>query len=291
MKIHDQLRVLVGRGQGLRFTESPRWHAGKFWFLDIHGNAIRTVDLHGHLETVLDLPFKPNGFGIRDDGTFVFADALQRQIYEYRDGALSLFADLRDSTVFCLSDGILDPAGRFYIGDIGYNFFDPQNTPVHTCVIACVDRDGSHRIVARDLSFPNGMAITADGNTLLIAECMGTQITAYHIEKDGALSEARTYARLPEGTRPDGIALDAEGAVWLANPEGECSVLRVREGGEVVDAIQLDTHAYAVALGGPHGKHLLICTSESHSPVEIANQPSATLQLIEVDVPVAGFGT
>jgi sugar lactone lactonase YvrE len=130
--------------------------------------------------------------------------------------------------VFCLSDGIVDAHDRMYVGDIGYNFFDPANKPVDTCVIACVDPDGRARIVAKDLSFPNGMAITPDGS----------------------LANRRVYAELPEDVHPDGIALDAEGAVWLANPEGK-GVLRVREGGEIVERVELDTEGYAVMLGGP----------------------------------------
>lgn len=285
MKTHTQLRRLADNKQGLRFTESPRWHQGKFWFLDIHGNAIRTVDLNGQLETILDLPFKPNGFGIRRDGSLVFSDALQRKVYRWQLGELAVLADLGDSTVFCLSDGIVDVQERFYIGDIAYNFFDTSQQAVHTCVIACVQTDGSAQIVARNLSFPNGMAISPDGRTFIVAECMGEKLTAFDVHPDGTLHKGRVFATLPAGTSPDGIALDAEGAVWLANPEGEFGVLRVREGGEVVERISLDSHAYAVALGGPERRHLLICASDTHNPADIAHKPSATLRVLEVDVP------
>lgn len=289
MKIHTQPTMLVDRGQGLRFTESPRWHDGKFWFLDIHGNAIRTVTLDGVLKTELELAFKPNGLGIRHDGSLVFADALARKVYRWNRGALTVLADLSEKTVFCLSDGVMDSLERLYIGDIGYNFFDPANQPVHTCVIACVHSDGSTQVVARDLSFPNGMAVSPDGRTLVVAECMGEKLSAFDILPGGALHNRRIYARLSGGVHPDGIALDAEGAVWLANPEGEFGALRVREGGEIVECIAVEgSHVYAVSLGGPQRRHLLLCCSDTHNPMEIASSPSATLRVVEVDVPGAG---
>jgi sugar lactone lactonase YvrE len=187
-----------------------------------------------------------------------------------------------------LSDGLVDAQDRLYIGDIGYNFWDPAQKPVDTCVIACVEGDGHTRVVARGLHFPNGMALSPDGRTLIAAECMGHRLTAFDVEPDGSLAARRVFAELPSEVHPDGIALDAEGAVWLANPEGAFGVLRVREGGQVLERIKLDTQAYAVALGGPQRRHLLICASDTHNPVEIANNPSATLRVIEVDVPGAG---
>ncbi|HTX53744.1 MAG TPA: SMP-30/gluconolactonase/LRE family protein, partial [Candidatus Baltobacteraceae bacterium] len=132
------------------------------------------------------------------------------------------------------------------------------------------------------------MVIKPDGRTLIVAETMGHCLTAFDIRADGSLGNRRLYAQLPDDVQPDGIALDAEGAVWLANPEGKYSVLRVREGGEIVDRIELDTHAYAVMLGGPERKHLFVCASASHDPAEIERNPSATLRVVEVDVPGAG---
>ena len=281
-------KVLIEKGRGLRFTESPRWHDGKLLFLDIHDQRIKKVDLDGNLETVVELPFKPNGFGLQPDGSLIVGDALQRHVYRWDGSALTKLADLSSMTVFCLSDGIVDAHGRLYVGDIGYNFWDPANKPVDTCVIACVEPDGSTRVVAKDLHFPNGMVITPDGKTLIVAECMGSRLSAFDILVDGSLANRRIYAQLPEDVHPDGIALDAEGAVWLANPDGRPVVLRVREGGEIVDQIELDTHAYAVMLGGPERRHLFISASDSHNPAEIAQSPSATLRVVEVSVPGAG---
>lgn len=287
MKTHTG-KTLIDKTRGLKFTESPRWHGGKLWFLDIHDKRIKTADLDGKVETAVELGFIPNAFGFRRDGSILVGDAMQRKLFRWDGKALQPLANLADITVFCLSDGIVDAQDRLYVGDIGYNFFDPANKPVDTCVIACVDPDGRTRVVAKDLSFPNGMVITPDGKTLIVAETMGHRLTAYDVEADGSLANRRIYAQLPNDVNPDGIALDAEGAVWLANPDGRPAVLRVRKGGEVAEQVELDTHGYAVMLGGPERRHLFICASDSHDPAQIARTPSATLRVVEVEVPGAG---
>lgn len=280
-------KTLVENNQGLKFTESPRWHDGRLWFLDIHGKSIKTVELDGTLTTVIDLPFLPNGFGITDDGTLIFGDALARMIYHWDGNTLKATADLTALTVFCLSDGIVDRQGRMYIGDIGYNFFDPTNQPVNTCVIVKIEPDGSASVVADQLTFPNGMVITPDGKTLVVAECMAHRLTAFDVDEFGALNNRRVWAELPEDTHPDGICLDAEGAIWVANPEGQDNVLRVLEGGHITDRIQVATDAFAVALGGDSGRQLFVCTAASHNPAEIAQNPTARIEVLDVAVAAA----
>jgi sugar lactone lactonase YvrE len=259
------------------------------WFLDIHDKRIKTVDLAGSVATVLELPFIPNSFGLTPEGTVVVGDAFQRRIHRRAGAALQQVADISDLTQFCLSDGIVDAQGRLYVGDIGYNFLDPAAKPVETCVIVLVCPDGRASVVADKLFFPNGMVITPDGRTLIVGETLGHRLTAFDIQEDGSLSNRRVGAQLPTSVGPDGICLDAEGAVWCANPEGMDSVVRVREGGEITDSIKADTNAYAVMLGGPERRHLFICVSGSHDPAEIQRNPSASFQVVEVDVPGAGI--
>ncbi|MGZ5399629.1 MAG: SMP-30/gluconolactonase/LRE family protein [Nocardioides sp.] len=280
--------VAVDTTHGLKFTESPRWHDDKLWFLDIHDHGIKTVDLDNRVETAVDLPFIPNGFGLLRDGSLLVGDAFARTIHRWDGTTLQPMADLGDITSFCLSDGIVDAQDRLYVGDIGYNFLDPTLQPVDTCVIACVWPDGRAAVVADGLHFPNGMVVTPDGQTLIVAETMGHRLTAFDIRADGTLANRRIYAQLPDDVGPDGISLDAEGCVWLANPEGRYAVLRVREGGEVVERLELDTNAYAVMLGGPERRRLFISASDSHDPAQIAQAASATLRTIDVDVPGAG---
>jgi sugar lactone lactonase YvrE len=283
------IRTLVDSTKGLKFTESPRWHNGKLWFLDIHDKRIKTVDLTGSVATVMELPFIPNSFGLTPQGMFVVGDAFQRRIYRQTEAGLQDVADISALTEFCLSDGIVDAKGRLYVGDIGYNFFDPAAKPVETCVIVLVGPDGRASVVADKLFFPNGMVITPDGRTLIVGETIGHRLTAFDIQEDGALGNRRVWAQLPSSVGPDGICLDAEGAVWCANPEGQDSVVRVHEGGEITDRIKVDTQAYAVMLGGPERRHLFICASGSHDPAEIQRNPSASFQVVEVGVPGAGI--
>lgn len=282
------IKTLVDTTRGLKFTESPRWHHGKLWFIDIHDKRIKTVDLTGSVTTVLELPFLPNAFGLTREGAIVVGDAFKRLIYRSDGAALRQVADISGLTTFCLSDGIVDAEGRLYVGDIGYNFVDPKAKPVETCVIVLVGADGRASVVADKLFFPNGIVITPDGRTLIVGETLGHRLTAFDIQKDGSLSNRRVWAQLPTSVSPDGICLDAEGGVWCANPEGEDSVVRVREGGEITDRIRVDTHAYAVMLGGPERKHLFISTSGSHDPAEIQRKPSASFRVVEVKVPGAG---
>lgn len=288
MKTHTST-ILIDNRHGLKFTESPRWRDGKLWFLDIHDHRIKTADLDGRLETAVELPFAPNGFGFRRDGSILVGDAMQRLIFCWDGTALQPLANLGDITRFSLSDGIVDAQDRMYVGDIGYNFLDPALKPVDTCVLACVEPDGRATVVADGLHFPNGMVITPDGRTLIVAETKGHRLSAFDIRADGSLANRRLYAQLPDDVNPDGIALDAEGAVWLANPEGRYAVLRVREGGEIVERIELDTQAYAVMLGGPERRHLFISASDSHDPAQIARNASATLRVVEIEVPGAGI--
>jgi sugar lactone lactonase YvrE len=235
------------------------------------------------------LPFIPNAFGFRRDGSLLVGDAMQRQIHRWAGAALEPLADLSGMTTCCLSDGLVDAHDRMYVGDIGYNFFDSTLKPVDTCVIVCVESNGSARVVADRLHFPNGMVITPDGKLLIVAETMGHRLTAFDVLADGSLAHRHVYAPLPDDVSPDGIALDAEGAVWLANPGGQFGALRVRAGGEIVERVGLDTHCYALMLGGPERRHLFISGSDSHDPAEIARNPSATLRVVEVQVP--GVGT
>lgn len=283
------MKVLVGTGYGLRFTESPRWHEDRLWFLDIHDSAIKAVDLEGRLETVLDLPFKPNGLGFCRDGSALLSDAVNLKGHRWDRTTLHPALDLSETGVFCCSDGLVDGADRMYIGDIGYDFLAPDAQPTATGVISRIDPDGTVRKVADGLAFPNGMVITPDGKTLIVAETVEFCLTAYDILPDGDLANRRVFAQLPDGVQPDGICLDAEGAVWLANPAGNPAILRVREGGEVTDQVNLDTHAYAVMLGGPERRHLFVSTSASHEPAEIAQNPSAAILIAEVQVAGAGL--
>ena len=192
-------RTLIDLGHGLRFPESPRWHGDRLWFIDIHDNAIKSVNLAGDLRTELSLPFKPNGPGFLLDGSVVFSDALNLSMKRWDGNRIHDHASLAATSVFCLSDAITDGQGRTWVGDIGYNFWNPDAAPVDTCTIARIDPDGTVAKSADGLEFPNGMVMTPDGGTLIVAQTNAFRLTAYDVDADGSLSRRRTFANLPAG--------------------------------------------------------------------------------------------
>jgi sugar lactone lactonase YvrE len=282
-----KLTTLIDASQGLKFTESPRWHKDELWFLDIHDRRIKKVSVDGVVVTVLEVPFLPNSLGFMPDGNMFFGDGLKRLIYTWNGKEYKQLADISNLAKICLSDGIADAQGRIYVGDIGYNFLGGAE-PSPGGVIVLVRADGQASIVADNLFFPNGIVITPDGKTLIVAETLRHCLTAFDIQEDGTLDNRKTFAQFPgkigvqEGVLPDGICLDTEGAVWAAT----CgpSVIRVKEGGEITQRIDLQNLSFAVMLGGTDRKTLFICTSHSHHMPEILQSPSARIQFVKTDI-------
>ncbi|MFI5314997.1 MAG: SMP-30/gluconolactonase/LRE family protein [Myxococcota bacterium] len=160
--------------------------------------------------------------------------------------------------------------------------------PQRTTSLALVDPDGKARVAATDLMFPNGAVITPDEQTLIVGETFAARLTAFEIARDGSLSKRRVFAQLEGGAVPDGIALDAEGAIWVASPTtGEC--LRVHEGGRVSRRVRGSALAYACALGGPDRRTLFICTAETHDPIQCVSKRTGRIEVTTVDVPGAGW--
>lgn len=284
--------TLVDSSKGLKFTESPRWHNGELWFLDIHGRAIKKVSMDGALETVVDLPFLPNSLGFTPDGKAVFGDGLKRVLYILDGKEYKQLADISGVAKICLSDGMFSAQGNYYVGDIGFDFLAGA-MPAPTGTIVLVKPDGQASVVADNLFFPNGMVITPDGKTLIVAETFAHCLTAFDVKEDGTLANRRKFAQLPgtvgapDGVCPDGICVDAENAVWVATAVGSF-VLRVREGGEVTQRIDIENLSFAVMLGGSDRKTLCICSSHTHNPQEIMKAANARIELVKVDVPGAG---
>jgi sugar lactone lactonase YvrE len=182
---------------------------------------------------------------------------------------------------------VVDRVGRAYVGNFGFEMYAGE-TPRSTCVIA-VEPDGRAHVAAEDVGFPNGSVITPDGHTLLVGESMASRIRAFDIADDGSLSNARIWAELPRGSSVDGMCLDADGAVWLACPfTGK--VLRVREGGEILEEItDLQGRAYACMLGGGDRRTLYICTAPSHEPEKTLADRTGRIEAAQVEVPGAGL--
>ena len=218
---------------GLGFAEGPRWHEGRLWFSDMALRAVFTLEGDGTVTRRFDVPLRPSGLGWRADGTLLVVSMEDRTLRSYRDGELALVADLNAFATWHCNDMVVDHQGRAYIGNFGFDFRGGE--AVRPATLVRVGPDGSVVAAANDLLFPNGMVLTPDSRTMVVAETYGSRLTGFDVAGDGSLTGRRTFARL-EGVLPDGICLDAEGAVWVSSARtGE--VIRVLDGGAVTDRI------------------------------------------------------
>lgn len=240
---------------GISFGESPRWHDGRLWFCDWAAEELIAVDSEGHSEVIAHVPSFPFCIDWLPDGRLLIVSSRERAVLTLAaDGTLQRFAELRDVYEKGWNEIVVDGSGHVYVNGGGFDLMAGEEFAPG--VIALVTPDGHARQVADGMEFPNGMGITADDRTLIVAESYGRRLTAFDIEADGELSNRRLWAGLGEGT-PDGICTDVEGAVWYADvPNRRC--VRVREGGEVLDTIELDRGCFACALGGDDGRTLFI---------------------------------
>lgn len=270
---------------GLAFPEGPRWHDDKLWFSDMHDQRVKTVDLHGRAEEVVYVQNDPSGLGWLPDGRLLVVSMRDRRLLRLDSDGLHTMADLSHVAAFHCNDMVTDAHGRSYVGNFGFDFTTGEKP--RPTVLALVSPDGRVQVVAEDMAFPNGSVITPDGRTLIVGESFGARLTAFDIADDGSLSNRRVWAQL-EKAMPDGICLDAEGAIWVASPvSGE--VLRVREGGAVTDRIRVASQAIACMLGGPLRTTLFVCTAESLQAEDCRAKRNAKIEVVEVSVPGAGL--
>jgi sugar lactone lactonase YvrE len=277
---------------GLAFGEGPRWHEGRLWFSDMHGHVVHTFDPStGALDDVAEVEGAPSGLGWDRNGSLLVVSMDDRRLLRVTDpasGSLEEVADLSGYTDFPINDMVVSSTGTAYIGSFGFDLHSGA-TPRNTVMLA-VDADGSHRVVADDMQFPNGMVITPDGSTLIVGESFGGRLTAFTIAADGALEDKRVWADLGgEGRFPDGICLDAENCVWVASP-GTHECLRVRGGGEIVESVSTGDHlAIACMLGDDDRRTLYILTSKGLDPQKARELRTARLERARVEVPGAGL--
>ena len=276
-------RTLIDAQRGLKFARNPRWIHQKLLFLDVHDRRIKSADLDGTVQTVRALPYLPGSFQVLADGGMIVGDALRRKLYRWESDSQKQMADLSSVAGFCLSDGIVDNRGGMYVGDVGFDFLNPLVDPVPNGVIVYIGADGKSSVVARDLFFPNGMIITYDKKTLIVAETLGHRLTAFEIEGDGSLRNRRLWAQFDDDVKPEGICLDLDGAIWVAG--AGLFALRVNGGGEIDQQVTTEQPVFATALGGPDRKHLFLCTSDSNDPVITRQISAATIDIAVVETP------
>ena len=281
-------RTLSVVADGLCFGEGPRWHDGQLWFSDMHGNRVCRIDSDGTVETVVEFPGQPSGLGWLPDGRMLVVSMVDRRLLRLEgDGSLSVAAELSPLAPWHCNDMVVDGDGRAYVGNFGFDLYDKDVRP-HRTVLILVTPSGDARVVADDLGFPNGTVITPDGSTLIVGESSGGCLTAFDVAADGSLSGRRLWAQLV-GALPDGICLDADGAVWVASPISN-EVLRVAEGGEVLDRVSTgERQAFACMLGGDDRRTLYVCTAFTSDPSESRAQRSARIEAMAVEVAGAGW--
>jgi len=280
--------------EGLGFPEGLRWHDGTFWCSDMRANAVLTIGLDGAMRRAVATPGPPSGLGWLPDGRLLVVSMHDRKVLRLDPEGLVEHADLGGIATYHANDMVVDRRGRAYVGNFGFDFMayiatrtleealaDPDYP---TAALAVVDPDGTARVAADGLLFPNGMAITPDGGTLIVAESNGPYLTAFRIGADGALAGRRRWATMARGV-PDGICLDTEGAVWVASPStAEC--LRLAAGGAVLDRVATSQGAYSCALGGPDGRTLFIATAPSAATT--ADAAAGRIETAAVAVPGTG---
>ena len=276
--------TVISLASGFCFGEAPRWFEGLVWFSDMLGEAVHTVTLGGQMTTLALDGHAPSGLGFCPDGSLLIASTARRQILRYDGEAVSVIADLSSMTPADLGDMVVDRSGRAYVGSqartggVIVRVDDPEDP----------DHDSPATVVATDLEFPNGMALSPDGTTLIVAESTGRRLTAFTVAPDGSLGGRRAFAEALAGP-PDGICLDDDGGVWVAMTLAH-RFERIVEGGRVADRIDVgDRTAIACALGGPEGRTLFLVTTTDAYPERLRGTRLSRLDATAVDVPAAGF--
>ena len=278
---NPELTVLL---EGILFGEGPRWHEDRLWFSDMWGGKVMSVDLDGNTQHVAHFDH-PSGLGFMPDGSLLVSVMHERRIYRIASGETTVHADLTKIASELTNDMVVTYEGYAYVGT------DLKN-------VALVEPDGKARLVAEGMRGPNGMAITPDGETLVVNETRGEAIRSFSIKPDGSLVSAELFAQLPD-VFPDGLCLDEEGAAWIGSPPldaehyGDGQFLRVLPGGEITDRIETPGRwAIAPMLGGPDRRTLFMTTS-SVDNVTLLKQTGKVedgrIETLRVEVPGAGL--
>jgi sugar lactone lactonase YvrE len=268
--------------EGIVFGESPRWHDGRIWFSDWGAHQVIALDPEGRSEVIVSVPSFPMCIDFLPDGRLLVVDSARRRLLRREpDGSMVTHADLAPFSLKPWNEVVVDADGNAYVNNTGYDF--PGGEPAPGSVVL-VTAAGAVRTVAGDLAFPNGMAITADGGTLVVAESHASRLTAYDIGPDGGLGRRRVWADTA-GDHPDGICVDDEGAIWYADvATGRC--VRVREGGQVLAAVELDRGAFSCTLSRGDHPQLYVVGQQWGAP-----QPTEpTGRVVVFPAPAGGAG-
>jgi sugar lactone lactonase YvrE len=293
-----EFTALIG---GLSFTECPRWRDGRLYFSDFYTQRVLAVALDGAAETVAHVPQQPSGLGFLPDGRMLIVSMRDRRVLRREaDGPLVEHANLSALAPWHCNDMLVDHDGRAWVGNFGFDLHG--GAPARNTVLICVEPDGTAKIAADDLGFPNGMVLTPDGRTLVVAESGMDRLSAFTVIA-GSLSERRTWAAFgdpPTSTdfsevlkqvavAPDGICLDAEGAVWVADAM-HGRLIRVAEGGRILQELKTEgMGVFACMLGGDDGHTLFASVAPTFHEAEARANHRAAIWMTKVDVPHGGL--
>ncbi len=275
-------RILV---DGLHFPECPRWHNDRLWFSDMHGQRVMTVDDAGGREVVAQLATQPAGLGWTPDGRLLAVSMIDRRLLCLEGGQWTQVADLSELASFHCNDMVVDARGRAYVSTFGFDLDGGE--PFAPGQIILVEPDGGARVVANDARFPNGMVLVPDGGTLIAAESLGPALRAYDVAPDGSLRNPCTWAELTDVV-PDGICLDATGAVWIASPVGS-EVVRVSAGGKITNRVAVSNHAFACMLGGSDRRTMFVLTADNSNPEYCRSHASGRIEVFSIEAGGAGL--
>lgn len=282
------MRRIETLATGLIFAEGPRWRDGALYFSDMHGRHVMRIPDGQPLEIVATLEDATSGLGWLPDGRLLaVAMESQKVMRVEADGRIVEHADLSAVASHNANDMVVAPDGTAYIGNFGFSLFPLGE--LRTTVLTRVSADGSVDAAADGLLFPNGIALSEDGKTLIVAESGNCCLTAFTVGSDGELTDRRVWASLGDGHAhaPDGICLDAEGAAWVALPHSH-KFVRIREGGDILETIEVADFALACVLGGADRRTLFMAVSAELEPSDCISKPSASVLSTRVDVPGSG---
>lgn len=293
-------RELTVALDGYSYLECPRWHDGRLWVSDFYTNQVVATDGRGNTEVVAEVPNQPSGIGFLPDGRALIVSMRDHRILVRADsGELTEHADLSGTVGGHLNDMVVDAHGRAYVGNFGFDLMG--GAALRYTSLSRVDPDGTVSTAAEDLGFPNGMVILP-GGVLVVAETFAGRLAAFDIGEDGTLRNRRVWAQFGEPPQtedvgealarlevaPDGMCLDAEGAIWVADAL-HARVIRVREGGEIAEEIATGMGVFACMLGGDDGRTLFLCAAPSFAEHERRPVREAQLLAVRVDVAHAGL--
>ena len=276
---------------GLTFTEAPRWHEGRLYFSDFFTHQVLAVDIKGQLEKIVKTPNQPSGLGWLPDGSLLIVSMNDQKLLRFNNGELTEAADLSRLANHYCNDMVVDRNGNAYIGNFGFDLHGGESLKPTNLILVRPEEDPC--VVAENLFFPNGTVITPDGKTIILGETFSSCLTAFDINSDATLSNRRVWADLSsieEGyvPVPDGICLDAEGAIWVASPSTN-DVIRIEEGGSLLDKVEVEMGAFACMFGGELGNTLFISTAKDSQEEICLKEKSARIETIEVSIPRAGL--